>query len=203
MCPWTRSIVKKIFDKSAALLGIIVLSPLFLIVALLIKLDDGGAVFFRQERVGYKGKPFWIWKFRTMVVGAERLGMPLTVGRDSRITRVGYWLRRLKLDELPQLWNVLRGEMSLVGPRPEVPCYVKEYSPEQRKVLELIPGITDPASIHYIHESDLLVQSSDPELMYREEIMPKKIRINLEYAKRASFCTDIFVIFQTLGRILR
>lgn len=189
---------KRLFDLFWSMLGLAVLWPLFLLIALLIKLEDGGPVFFRQERVGYKGRSFRIWKFRTMVVDAEKLGKPLTVGRDPRITRVGYWLRRFKLDELPQLINVMLGQMSLVGPRPEVPWYVALYTPEQRKVLEIVPGITDPASIAYRYENDLLACSPDPERTYIEEIMPEKIRLNLEYAIRATFWTDMMVILRTI-----
>jgi len=192
---------KRLFDLFWTILGLLVLWPLFLLVALLIKLDDGGPVFFRQERVGYKGRLFRIWKFRTMVVDAEKIGKPLTVGRDPRITRVGYWLRKFKLDELPQLFNVLAGEMSLVGPRPEVPKYVALYTPGQRRVLDLVPGITDPASIKYRDESEILARSPDPERTYVEEIMPEKIRLNLEYAERATVWSDFIVILCTLLRV--
>ncbi len=190
---------KRVFDLFWTIPGLVVLSPLFGVIALWIKLDDGGPVFFRQERVGQNGQLFRIWKFRTMVVDAEKRGRPLTVGRDPRITRAGYRLRRYKLDELPQLLNVLRGEMSLVGPRPEVPRYVALYTPEQRRVLDLMPGITDPASIRYRHENELLSQAEDPEKVYVEEIMPEKIRINLDYAQRATIWSDFWVILQTLG----
>ncbi|MGI9952922.1 sugar transferase [Moorellaceae bacterium AZ2] len=189
---------KRLFDLFWSLLGLAVLWPLFLLIALLIKLEDGGPVFFRQERVGYKGRPFYIWKFRTMVVDAEKRGKPLTVGLDPRITRVGYWLRKFKLDELPQLINVILGQMSLVGPRPEVPQYVALYAPEQRRVLEMVPGITDPASIAYRRESELLASSPDPERTYIEEIIPEKIRLNLEYAQRATLWTDLVVILRTI-----
>ncbi|RIH84451.1 sugar transferase [Calidithermus roseus] len=194
---------KRLFDLAAATLGIILLLPLFLLLALLIKLDDWGPVFFRQERVGYRGKPFRIWKFRSMVVNAPKLGGVLTVGRDPRITRVGYWLRKFKLDELPQLFNVFLGEMSFVGPRPEVAKYVALYTPDQRRVLELVPGITDLASIKYRNESEVLAKSPDPERTYIEEVMPEKIRINLEYACQASIGSDLMVILQTLVRLWR
>lgn len=141
-------------------------------------------------------------KFRTMIVDAERMGKQLTVGRDPRITRVGYWLRKTKLDELPQLINVIRGEMSLVGPRPEVPRYVAAYDAEQRKVLDLRPGITDPASITYYDESDLLAGAPDPEMMYLAEVMPEKIRINLEYARRANILSDLGIILRTIFRMV-
>lgn len=194
---------KRLFDLFWSTLGLLTLWPLFLIIAILIKLDDGGPVFYRQERVGYKGRPFKIWKFRTMIVNAEKVGKPLTVGRDPRITRVGYWLRKFKLDELPQLINVFLGEMSLVGPRPEVPKYVALYNAEQKRVLNLMPGITDPASIKFKDESELLAQASDPEKFYIEKIMPEKIRLNLEYAERATLWSDFLVILQTLVHIPR
>ena len=203
MSPWTRSRGKRVFDVLASSLGLIVLFPLFLLLAVLIKLEDGGPVFFRQERVGHRGRIFRIWKFRTMVVNAEKLGGYLTIGRDPRITRVGYWLRKTKFDELPQLINVLLGEMSLVGPRPEVPKYVSFYTDEQRRVLELRPGITDPASIQFRDENELLANAADPERYYLEVVMPEKIRLNLEYAKQASFWTDFRIILKTLTRLFR
>ncbi len=194
---------KRLFDIVASAIGLLVLWPVFLVIAVLIKLEDGGPVFYRQERIGYKGRPFKIWKFRTMVVNADKLGKPLTVGRDPRITRVGYWLRKFKLDELPQLLNVLLGEMSIVGPRPEVPQYVALYAPEQRKVLDLVPGITDPASIKFANEAELLAEASDPEKFYIEHVMPTKIRLNMEYASHATLWSDILVILKTLVRIVR
>lgn len=191
--------VKRLMDLLGAGVGLLLLWPFFLAVALAIKLDDRGPVFFRQERVGRFGRRFRIWKFRTMVMDAEKRGAQVTVGRDPRITRVGHTLRRFKLDEFPQLINVLVGEMSLVGPRPEVPRYVAEYSPEQRVVLELRPGITDPASISFRDEAALLAEKEDPEKAYLEEVMPEKIRINLAYAARASVITDFAMVLKTLG----
>lgn len=190
---------KRLLDLICVIPGIIVLAPLFLLIAVWIKLDSGGPVFFRQVRVGLGGEPFNILKFRTMVVDAERLGKQLTVGQDPRITAAGHWLRRYKLDELPQLFNVLVGEMSLVGPRPEVPRYVEHYDQEQRRVLELRPGITDPASIQYCDESNLLAGTDDPERYYIEFLMPEKIRINLEYAKNSTLLSDIATILRTFG----
>ncbi len=192
---------KRLFDLAAAGTGLLVLAPLLAAIGLLILVEDGRPVFFRQERVGRDGRPFRIWKFRTMVRDAERRGTAITVGRDPRITRIGHWLRRFKLDELPQLWNVVRGEMSLVGPRPEVPRYVALYTPEQRRVLALVPGITDPASIAYRDEAALLAESDDPERLYVERIMPDKIRINLDYAARRSLWSDLRVILETLVKI--
>lgn len=194
---------KRVMDVCSALVGLIVLTPLFVLVGLAIALDgrDGGgnSVFFGQERVGRHGASFRMWKFRTMVVGAERRGAQLTIGDDPRITRVGRWLRRFKVDELPQLFNVLRGEMSLVGPRPEVPRYVALYTDAQRAVLCLVPGITDPASIRYRDEAAELSRAADPERCYIEEIMPEKIRLNLEYVAHATPWTDLLVILSTVG----
>ena len=191
---------KRAMDVCGALLGFIVLAPLFALVGVAIAIAGrGGPVFFAQERVGRGGVSFRMWKFRTMVVDAERGGAQLTVGADPRITGVGRWLRHFKLDELPQLLNVLRGEMSLVGPRPEVPRYVALYTAKQRAVLDLVPGITDPASIRYSDESTELARSDDPERLYVDEIMPEKIRLNLEYAERATPWSDAMVVLSTLG----
>lgn len=192
-------LAKRLFDFFWATLGLLLLWPLFLLVALLSKLEDRGPVFFRQERIGWRGQPFYMWKFRTMVVDAERYGPSITVGRDPRITRIGHWLRRSKIDELPQLMNVWLGEMSLVGPRPEVPVYVGMYSEEQRRVLDLRPGITDLASVKFRWESELLAASDDPNRTYVDEIMPEKIRINLSYAAKANLLRDFQVILMTLG----
>lgn len=189
---------KRLFDLVMSTIGLLVLSPLLGVITLSIKLTDNGPVFFRQERVGYRGKHFYILKFRTMVVDAERLGTKITVGNDPRITKVGRGLRKYKLDELPQLINVFKGEMSFVGPRPEVPKYVELYTPEQSRVLHLIPGITDPASIKYRDESSILADVSDAEQYYIETLIPDKIRVNLAYARGATFLTDLRVIFATL-----
>ncbi len=194
---------KRAFDAAGALAGLLVLWPVFAVVAAAVKADDRGPVFFRQERIGRGGKPFRIWKFRTMVTDAESRGGQLTVGRDPRITRVGAWLRRTKLDELPQLLNVLAGEMSLVGPRPEVERYVRLYTPEQRRVLEMPPGITDPASLRYVDESEVLGRADDPHRAYVEQIMPDKIRLNLEYAGRATLLSDFGVLLRTVARLAR
>jgi lipopolysaccharide/colanic/teichoic acid biosynthesis glycosyltransferase len=194
---------KRTLDLVGAGAGVVLLSPLFLVVALLVKAGDGGAVFFRQERVGYRGRPFRIWKFRTMVPDAEARGLPLTVGEDVRVTRVGAWLRRLRLDELPQLFNVLAGDMSLVGPRPEVPRYVASYDSEQRQVLELVPGLTDEASIRYLDESEMLAAAADPEQMYLDRILPEKIRLSLAYAGHATVWHDLRVIMATVRRLFR
>ena len=187
------------FDLFWATVGLLLLWPVFLLVALFIKAEDGGAVFFRQVRVGWKGRAFRMWKFRTMIMDAERLGRAITVGGDARITRIGHWLRATKVDELPQLINVLTGDMSLVGPRPEVQKYVDLYTLEQRRVLDLRPGITDLASVKYRRESELLANSEDPDGTYVDEIMPEKIRINLDYAREANLADDFRVILMTLG----
>jgi lipopolysaccharide/colanic/teichoic acid biosynthesis glycosyltransferase len=192
---------KRVFDVVNTAVGLLILWPVLLVIALLVKADDGGPVWFRQERVGYRGRPFRLWKFRTMRPRAETQGLPLTVGRDPRMTRVGAWLRRLKLDELPQLFNVLVGDMSLVGPRPEVPRYVASYREEQRRVLELVPGVTDEASIRYVDESAILAAAADPERAYVDQIVPEKIRLSLAYAARATTWTDVVVILETLRRL--
>lgn len=192
---------KRIFDLIWTIIGFFILSPLFLVIMLIIKLEDGGPVFFRQERIGYKGKPFIIYKFRTMIVDADKKGSLITVGKDPRITKVGYWLRKTKLDELPQLFNVLKGEMSLVGPRPEVARYVNLYTEAQKKVLDLIPGMTDFASIEYIDENEILARSEKPEEVYINEIMPKKIELNLKYASNISLWNDFLIIVKTFLKL--
>jgi lipopolysaccharide/colanic/teichoic acid biosynthesis glycosyltransferase len=194
---------KRIFDLSAAIAGLLVLWPVFVATGLLIKLGDGGPVFFRQRRIGRNGAPFWIWKFRTMAMDANGLGGSLAVGQDPRITPAGRLLRRSKLDELPQLINVIRGEMSFVGPRPEIPRFVDRYGPEERKVLDLTPGITDVASIAYRNESDLLSKAPDPEKFYIEQIIKEKIRLNLEYARDANVFSDIGIIVKTLMHLAK
>lgn len=195
--------MKRAVDLVAAAVGLLLIWPVFAVVAVAIVLDSSGPVFFRQERVGVGGRLFRIWKFRTMVVNAERSGRQLTVGADPRITRVGHWLRRTKVDELPQLLNVLCGEMCLVGPRPEVPRYVSLYADSERRVLSLTPGITDPASLAYFNEQEQLAAEADPERVYVERIMPAKIRLNLAYAERASVLSDLHVIAATLWRAMK
>jgi lipopolysaccharide/colanic/teichoic acid biosynthesis glycosyltransferase len=190
--------IKRLLDFTASALGLVILSPVFLLLALLIKFHDGGPVFFAQRRMGRGGKSFRMLKFRSMIVDAAQKGPQLTVGADRRITPVGRVLRATKLDELPQLWNVMRGEMSLVGPRPEVEAYVRLYTEEQQRVLHLKPGITDPASFAFFDESKLLAQAADPERFYREQLMGEKIRINLEYARRANVITDVILILATI-----
>ncbi len=193
---------KRIFDFVAALLGVLVLAPLFVAVAIWIKLDSRGPVFFRQRRVGKDGIPFNIIKFRTMVDDEHE--SLLTIGNDKRITRAGAFLRRHKLDEFPQLLNVIAGSMSLVGPRPEVPRYVDCYPPEVRsQVLSVAPGITDWASIYYKEENSLLSRSSNPEQAYLDNILPAKLKYNLRYVQERSFWNDIRIIFTTLAMLVR
>src|SRR5216683_818010 len=192
---------KRVFDVVLSALGLALLWPLFLAIALLIKLEDGSPIFFRQVRVGYRGHRFSIWKFRTMIPDSAAHGTSLTVGEDPRVTRLGRWLRRLKLDELPQLINVLLGEMSLVGPRPELPCYVARYSARERRVLDLLPGITSVGSLRYRNESEVLAQADDPERAFVEAIMPEKIQLNLAYSDEATLWTDFLLIIRTLRAV--
>lgn len=192
--------MKRAVDFLLAGFGMVALMPLFLLIGLLIKLLDFGPVFFVQERVGRAGRVFRMFKFRTMRV--DNAGPTITASGDPRITAIGGVLRALKFDELPQLWNVLKGEMSLVGPRPEVPRYVAQYNDAERKVLALRPGITDLASLAYYNESDLLGEASDPELYYRQVLVPDKIRINLAYSEKANILWDLIVIMATVLRPL-
>ncbi|MEW6707253.1 MAG: sugar transferase [Pseudomonadota bacterium] len=190
---------KRAMDLLFAIGGLVLFSPLMLIIALAIKLDSPGPVFFRQERVGLRGRLFRIHKFRTMVDRAEQQGRQITVGQDARITRVGRWIRDRRFDELPQLINVLKGDMSIVGPRPEVPRYVAMYAPEVReKVLSVRPGITDPSSLAFRNEAEMLAQAKDPEREYVEVIMPRKLQHAMAYAERASVWTDLVLIGRTL-----
>lgn len=193
---------KRLFDIAASLAGLLLLAPLFAAIAVWIKLDSPGPVFFRQQRIGRHGEPFSIFKFRTMQTTPAETRQ-LTVGRDSRITGAGHFLRHYKLDELPQLINVLQGSMSLVGPRPEVPRYVNCYPPEVRAiVLSVAPGITDWASVLYREESTILGQAADPERAYIDTILPAKLDYYVRYVRERSFWTDLRIIFSTLSAIL-
>ncbi|MHB8259521.1 MAG: sugar transferase [Bacteroidia bacterium] len=193
--------LKRTFDIVCSLIGIILLLPFFILIAFLISIDSRGGVFFRQVRVGKNNKDFFLLKFRTMKTDADKQGL-LTVGsHDSRVTRMGYHLRKYKLDELPQLINVLLGSMSLVGPRPEVRKYVNVYTPQQRQVLNVKPGITDYASIEYANENELLAKATNPEQTYLTEIMPHKLLLNLKYIQQQSFTTDLKIILKTLVKI--
>jgi len=195
-------LAKRIFDLIAAALGVLVLAPVYIAIALAIKLTSPGPVFYRGVRTGLHGKPFRIYKFRTMVVDAEKIGGPSTGKDDPRITPVGGFLRRYKLDELPQLFNVISGEMSLVGPRPEVPQYTDEYQGEELLILTVRPGITDYASIKFSRLDEVL-GSEDPDRVYEEKVRPVKNALRIKYVKERSFWGDIALIFNTLFRIVR
>lgn len=193
---------KRLFDLFFTLPGLVLLAPVFVFVAVAVKLDSPGPVFFRQVRVGRHGKLFYIYKFRTMVEKAEQLGRQITVGEDSRITNVGKILRKYKIDELPQLFNVVAGDMSLVGPRPEVPRYVELYPPDIReKVLSVLPGITDFAAIEYKDENAILGAAADPDKEYIEKIMPVKLSYYLRYAEERSLWMDFILILRTLKAV--
>jgi len=194
--------MKRLFDITFSFVGLIILFPFLILISVVIMLSSKGSIFYIQKRVGYKGQDFNLIKFRTMKPGADSQGLLTVGGRDPRITGVGYFLRKYKLDELPQLVNVLIGDMSLVGPRPEVRKYVDLYTDEQRKVLNLKPGITDYASIEYFDENDLIARSKDPEQTYIKEIMPAKIKLNLKYMSEVGVLTDLKLIFKTFARIL-
>ena len=195
--------MKRLFDIIASGCGLLFLSPLLLCVAIWIKLDSEGPVFFRQVRVGRYNKDFRIFKFRSMRVGSDKGSLVTIGGRDSRVTRSGYFIRKFKIDELPQLINVFIGDMSLVGPRPEVRHYVNYWTPEQMKVLDVRPGITDPASIKFRNENELLEKAEDPEQYYINVIMQEKIKLYLEYVENASFGYDIQLIFSTFVAIFK
>ncbi len=194
--------VKRLFDITAAALALLVLSPVLFILAIAVAMGSPGGAFFRQVRVGKGAREFQLLKFRTMRPGSEAGGQ-ITVGeRDPRITGIGHILRRTKLDELPQLINVLKGDMGVVGPRPEVPRYVALYSTEQRKVLSVRPGLTSLASIEYINENELLGRSSDPERTYTEEVMPAKLALDLKYVQEMSLLLDLRIVLRTMARLL-
>ena len=194
---------KRTFDVTVAVLGIVLASPVLLVAALVVRLDSAGPILYRQRRVGRNFVPFDILKFRTMVADAERRGGQITAGADPRITRAGHWLRKTKVDEVPQVFNVLVGDMSLVGPRPEVAKYVEIYPEQFAYVLSVRPGVTDPASVKYRDESDLLGASPDPEREYVERILPDKLAIAREYIARATFTSDLAVIVRTFLRVAR
>ena len=192
----------RFFDIIFSALGLVVLAPVFAAICLKIKLGSKGGCFYIQERIGKDGKPFGLYKFRTMRIGADSEGL-LTVGEhDQRLTRIGYFLRKTKMDELPQLLNVVKGEMSLVGPRPEVRKYVELYTEEQRKVLSVRPGITDYASIEYVNENELLSQSKNPERTYIEQVMPDKIKLNMRYLEHYNLIEYFKIIFLTFKSLV-
>lgn len=194
--------MKRLFDIVASGVGLLVLSPLFAVLAVWIKADSRGPVFYRQTRVGRNNKDFRLYKFRSMRPDSDKLGLITVGGRDPRVTRSGYYIRKYKLDELPQLINVFVGDMSLVGPRPEVRKYVDMYTAEQLHVLDVRPGITSLASIRYRNENDVLAASDDPERCYIERVMPDKLEIDLEYVARAGLWSDIKLIFRTFKEII-
>jgi lipopolysaccharide/colanic/teichoic acid biosynthesis glycosyltransferase len=189
--------LKRLFDMAASLVGVVLLSPLLAVIAIAVKAQDGGPVFYRATRIGKHGRPFRLYKFRTMITGADKIGPGITAGGDARVTRAGRWLRRTKLDELPQLINVLSGDMSLVGPRPEDPRYVALYTPEQRKVLQVRPGITSAASLAYRREEQMLA-GVDWEATYLNQVMPAKLEIDLNYLANRSSWSDLVLIIQTV-----
>lgn len=196
------AISKRIFDIISAALVLIFCSPLFIVISIWIALDSRGGVFYKQVRVGKNQKEFGLLKFRSMRPNSDKSGQ-LTVGNDNRVTKVGRFIRRYKLDELPQLINIIKGEMSVVGPRPEVPKYVRMYSPEQLNVLSVLPGLTDYASLAYLDEQKILGEADDPEKKYIEEVMPAKLQLNLDYIADRSLMVDFKLIFKTIFKIFR
>lgn len=195
--------LKRTFDIFAALIGIIILLPFFIIICSIIIINSGFPIFYLQTRVGKNNVDFKLFKFRTMYTDADKKGLLTVGGRDPRVTAIGYYLRKYKLDELPQLFNVLFGSMSLVGPRPEVRKYVDMYTSEQKQVLNAKPGITDYASLEYINENELLAASSNPEETYINEIMPAKLKLNMKYIDKQGLMTDLKIILQTITKIIR
>lgn len=195
--------MKRTFDIITCTFAALLLLPFGVVVALCIVCGSRGGIFYRQTRVGKDNKDFKLLKFRTMRPNADRQGLLITVGEDSRITRIGKFLRKYKIDELPQLFNIIKGDMSVVGPRPEVRRYVEMYDERQRRVLTVRPGLTDYASLQYISESELLAESEDPEKTYIEEIMPAKLELNLQYIEKQSLTEDLRIIFKTLASIVR
>ncbi len=194
--------MKRFLDLMVSMIGLAVLSPLLVVIAGLIKMEDGGPVLYGGTRVGFRDQRFKMLKFRSMVNHADKIGGPSTPNDDPRLTKIGRWLRKSKLDELPQLMNVLRGEMSLVGPRPEVPHYVEMFTPDERSILSVRPGITDWASLWNSDEGSLLAGSLDPERTYMEEIRPKKIQLQLKYVKNHSLGVDLQILFLTFRKLL-
>lgn len=196
--------IKRLFDFIVSLIGLLISSPIFLIVAIMIKRGSKGPVFYRGERAGRNGKLFRIFKFRTMVPNAEEIGGPSTAGDDPRLTKTSSFLKKYQLDELPQLINVVKGEMSLVGPRPEVPMYINMLKPEEKEaILSVKPGMTDLASLWNFHEGEILRGSSDPEKTYMEKIRPKKVELQIKYVRERSFGLDIKLILKTIAKVFK
>lgn len=194
---------KRWFDIAASLIGLILLSPVFIVISLLIKLVDGGPIFYKQERIGKDFRPFLLIKFRTMTVDADKMGPSVTAGDDRRVTKIGKFLRKTKLDELPQLLNVLKGDMSIVGPRPEVEKYVKEYEDDYKHILRVKPGITDYATVEYRNEEEILKAFVNPEEGYIREILPKKIKLYRKYIAEMGFKTDLKIIINTIIKVIK
>lgn len=194
--------MKRLFDMLLSGVGLLCLAPLLAAVAVAVRLDSPGPALFRQQRVGRGGKLFWIYKFRSMRIQQTEASPQVTASGDTRITRVGRRLRKAKIDELPQLWNVLKGDMSLVGPRPEVPQYVALYTPEQRRVLDLRPGITDPASLAFHDEEERLANAADPLQYYRDVLLPEKLRLAIDYANNANLWLDLRLLIGTVRRLV-
>ncbi len=194
--------LKRLFDIIVSVMLIVLLIPIFLLISIIIIFNSKGGAIFSQQRVGKNGKLFTLYKFRTMVINQQNKSL-LTVGEDNRITTIGKWLRKTKMDELPQLFNILKGDMSFVGPRPEVPKYVEYYTDEQRKVLSVKPGLTDIASLVYINESEELARAGNPEEYYIRHILPKKLNLSLQYIEKQNFVTDLVIIFKTVLKILK
>lgn len=193
---------KRIFDIISSIIVLVILFPFLLVIGIWIALDSRGGVFYRQVRVGRGGKEFGLLKFRSMVPNADKQGQ-ITIGADMRVTKVGKFIRKYKIDEFPQLLNIIAGQMSIVGPRPEVPKYVAMYNERQRQVLSVLPGLTDFATLEYLDEQKLLGQSDDPHKTYIEDVMPAKLELNLKYVDKKSLLTDIRLIFSTIARIFR
>ncbi len=195
-------IAKRIFDIISSSVVLLLFSPFFIFISIWILLDSRGGVFYRQIRVGKGGREFGLPKFRSMRPDSDKSGQ-LTIGNDSRVTGVGKFIRKYKLDEIPQLLNIIKGDMSVVGPRPEVPHYVNMYSSEQRKVLDVLPGLTDYASLEYLDEQKILGKATDPEATYINEVMPSKLELNLKYIRERGLWVDMKLIFKTIGKIFR
>jgi lipopolysaccharide/colanic/teichoic acid biosynthesis glycosyltransferase len=196
--------LKRLFDVIISFIGIILTSPVFLLGALMVKISSKGPALYKSQRVGKNGKLFLMYKFRTMVVNADKIGGPSTASDDPRLTKTGLFLKKFQIDELPQLINVLKGEMSLVGPRPEVPFYINMMTEEERKtILSVKPGITDFASLWNFHEGEILKGAEDPEKEYMEKIRPEKLRLQKKYINEMSFWTDIKIIFKTVLKVLK
>lgn len=194
--------MKRLMDLFLSLLALILLSPFLIFISILVLFSGPGGIIYKQVRVGKDEKHFKLWKFRSMIPNADKKGQLTVGGRDPRITRIGYFLRKYKLDELPQLVNILKGDMSIIGPRPEVPKYVAMYSTDQKRVLSVRPGLSDYASLEYINENEVLEKYDDPEKGYIEEVMPKKLELNLRYIADQSVKTDLLLMWRTFVRII-